>query len=377
MRLTCPRCAAQYEIPDSVIPVMGREVECSACAHVWHQPGPGAGENAGNPDIPAPVAGVAGAPEFDPADRPSLNRPLDDSILSILREEAARELTARDAETRGGKAPDHIPAMADDDVPDAAGPGPRAPGPQPSDRASGAEASRRPPAEAAIEWPVATVILPGEPLTAAQLAQPAQEPAQKPAQEPVAVQNTPPHPAAPEAPAKTAPAAAASRPARPDAAATSPPAADPAPHQPPEPVASITEPEAETQTEAAAPNTPSQDQPEPDALVLPDAALLAATLTRALPRTPAAIAQQPASASVTPPFAQVPAVIPPRRGGYAMGWGVAAMLALALLAFYALAPRIQPGSQMGVVSEWRQDIDRGRLWLHDRATALRQRIAGN
>ncbi|MEF9602131.1 zinc-ribbon domain-containing protein, partial [Paracoccus sp. PXZ] len=29
MRLTCPRCAAQYEIAESAIPASGREVECS------------------------------------------------------------------------------------------------------------------------------------------------------------------------------------------------------------------------------------------------------------------------------------------------------------------------------------------------------------
>ena len=78
MRLTCPRCGAQYEIAESAIPVAGREVECSACAHVWHQPG----------------AGKAAAP-YDPAARPMLNRPLNESILSILREETARELQAR------------------------------------------------------------------------------------------------------------------------------------------------------------------------------------------------------------------------------------------------------------------------------------------
>ncbi|RDW13004.1 zinc-ribbon domain-containing protein [Paracoccus thiocyanatus] len=40
MRLTCPRCAAQYEIAQSAIPALGREVECSACGHVWREAGP-------------------------------------------------------------------------------------------------------------------------------------------------------------------------------------------------------------------------------------------------------------------------------------------------------------------------------------------------
>lgn len=78
MRLICPRCGAQYEIDDSAIPAGGRDVECSACEHVWREPGR---------VIP-----------FDPAARPVLNRPLNESILSVLREEAARELAQRAAE---------------------------------------------------------------------------------------------------------------------------------------------------------------------------------------------------------------------------------------------------------------------------------------
>ncbi|MGB1034571.1 MAG: zinc-ribbon domain-containing protein, partial [Primorskyibacter sp.] len=44
MRLTCPNCRAQYDVPDTAIPEDGRDVECSNCAHSWFQspdPGPG------------------------------------------------------------------------------------------------------------------------------------------------------------------------------------------------------------------------------------------------------------------------------------------------------------------------------------------------
>ncbi|WP_293572773.1 zinc-ribbon domain-containing protein [Phaeobacter sp.] len=37
MRLTCPNCAAQYEVPDDVIPEEGRDVQCSNCGQTWFQ----------------------------------------------------------------------------------------------------------------------------------------------------------------------------------------------------------------------------------------------------------------------------------------------------------------------------------------------------
>ncbi|TDK42305.1 zinc-ribbon domain-containing protein [Antarcticimicrobium luteum] len=35
MRLTCPNCGAQYEVPDEVIPFEGRDVQCSNCGDTW------------------------------------------------------------------------------------------------------------------------------------------------------------------------------------------------------------------------------------------------------------------------------------------------------------------------------------------------------
>lgn len=125
MRLTCPECAAQYEIADGLIPPEGRDVECSACGHGWRQLGaptlvltPEAAIEEGHPaaaaDLPPPAA-----------------RGLSDPVLSILREEAERELAARAAErearrdplaadiaeaTRRGPAPQR--AAAEDALPD-------------------------------------------------------------------------------------------------------------------------------------------------------------------------------------------------------------------------------------------------------------------
>lgn len=36
MRLTCPNCGAQYEVPDEVIPTEGRDVQCSNCGNTWY-----------------------------------------------------------------------------------------------------------------------------------------------------------------------------------------------------------------------------------------------------------------------------------------------------------------------------------------------------
>lgn len=37
IRLVCPNCGAQYEVPLNVIPDAGRDVQCSSCAHTWFQ----------------------------------------------------------------------------------------------------------------------------------------------------------------------------------------------------------------------------------------------------------------------------------------------------------------------------------------------------
>lgn len=54
MRLTCPNCDAQYEVPDEVMPTEGRDVQCSACGCTWFQ---------AHPDHPGATA--PDVPEFD------------------------------------------------------------------------------------------------------------------------------------------------------------------------------------------------------------------------------------------------------------------------------------------------------------------------
>lgn len=125
MRLICPDCGAQYEVPARVIPDEGRDVQCSACGNTWFQTASaGTSEDGSAPtaqqdqddvtpnadmdeaqepaDIEPPIEHDAvdtdasdPAPEVI-ADTPP-RRALDPQIAAILQEEAAREQQARSA----------------------------------------------------------------------------------------------------------------------------------------------------------------------------------------------------------------------------------------------------------------------------------------
>lgn len=67
MRLICPNCGAQYEVPEAVIPTEGRDVQCSNCGVTWFQrpagQDPDAAEDLGEnpvakgwPDLDAEIA---------------------------------------------------------------------------------------------------------------------------------------------------------------------------------------------------------------------------------------------------------------------------------------------------------------------------------
>ncbi len=128
MRLVCPNCDAEYEVEDAAIPLTGRDVQCSNCGHAWFQthpdatpvavaeaeaPEPVVEEEAAGALLDAEPEALASEPEADVpppltdetaqagavAPEPTIGpRNIDESVLAVLREEAAREAAARRAE---------------------------------------------------------------------------------------------------------------------------------------------------------------------------------------------------------------------------------------------------------------------------------------
>jgi predicted Zn finger-like uncharacterized protein len=85
MRLVCPNCAAQYEVDDSAIPDNGRDVQCANCGNTWFQ-GPAAGAD-----------NIGAEHEAEPIAAPT-PRATDPAVFDILREEVAHETTVRNSE---------------------------------------------------------------------------------------------------------------------------------------------------------------------------------------------------------------------------------------------------------------------------------------
>ncbi|MDU9005826.1 zinc-ribbon domain-containing protein [Sedimentitalea todarodis] len=99
MRLTCPNCGAQYEVPDKVIPPQGRDVQCSNCDKSWffEHPDPLVRED---PDLRVAAASFL---DDDPADAGQMpqaapRRKLDPNVSEILKQEAEREARLRSRE---------------------------------------------------------------------------------------------------------------------------------------------------------------------------------------------------------------------------------------------------------------------------------------
>lgn len=101
MKLTCPNCGAQYEVPDEVVPTAGRDVQCSSCGKTWFQHHPDhMPEEPEDEKVAAELSPTEPAEDDEvaepPAPRPDPpRRPLDPAVADILREEAEVEFEAR------------------------------------------------------------------------------------------------------------------------------------------------------------------------------------------------------------------------------------------------------------------------------------------
>lgn len=136
MRLICPNCGAQYDVPKEVIPQGGRDVQCSNCGHTWYQSHPdqdaALAEDLGRavpdpewapedeapvpPSRPAPRAAVQAPPATAPSPRPAPvppavqpeaaapqatpeTRSIDPEMAELFREEREYEARLRAADS--------------------------------------------------------------------------------------------------------------------------------------------------------------------------------------------------------------------------------------------------------------------------------------
>jgi len=152
MKLKCPKCKAQYEIPDVAIPDAGRDVQCANCNETWFQVPPGGRAKpaedapapaAKSPDTPPPATKSPDHPDHSVSDaKPSDPKPsgaavtgdtsladvpprreLSPAVTDILRQEAAREEEARALKEKESKASsskrrgrERLPEVPDIDV---------------------------------------------------------------------------------------------------------------------------------------------------------------------------------------------------------------------------------------------------------------------
>ena len=119
MRLTCPNCEAQYEVPTELVPLAGRDVQCSNCSTTWFQAHPDQIEETTEPalDLPPEPAEIEQDPHLTedvpeveeelpppPPPRPEAakRRAIDPSVQDVLRQEAEHEAHQRASENTGG-----------------------------------------------------------------------------------------------------------------------------------------------------------------------------------------------------------------------------------------------------------------------------------
>lgn len=125
MRLVCPNCGAQYDVPLEVIPEAGRDVQCSNCGHTWFQKRqaqaaerprrPAEAEAPAPQPRPAPAPAAAPAPEPPPATEPVPKRSIDPEMAELFREEREYEARRRASEPLETQTELGLPPPAEDE----------------------------------------------------------------------------------------------------------------------------------------------------------------------------------------------------------------------------------------------------------------------
>ena len=95
MRLVCPNCKANYEIPRQAVPIGGREVKCDTCGHSWFQTRT---KKSTDEQLIEPENEITKEETEEVASAASNQKKIDPSVIKILKEEAKREIEARDQE---------------------------------------------------------------------------------------------------------------------------------------------------------------------------------------------------------------------------------------------------------------------------------------
>ena len=97
MRLVCPNCKANYEIPRHAVPISGREVKCDSCGHSWFQTRI---KKNNEEKFIEPESKNAEEDIVEIESAASHQKKIDPSVIKILKEEAKREY--KEGGGRGG-----------------------------------------------------------------------------------------------------------------------------------------------------------------------------------------------------------------------------------------------------------------------------------
>jgi len=96
MLLVCPKCKANYEVPRHAVPIGGREVKCADCGHSWFQTRT---KKSNDDKLIEPQTEIKkGDTVKEVASAETNKKKIDPAVIKILKEEAKREIEARDRE---------------------------------------------------------------------------------------------------------------------------------------------------------------------------------------------------------------------------------------------------------------------------------------